>query len=233
MRRRQSKNTKNKSNAGQEKALVMQVKESNELMKYLIESMPKKSRNAIKSILARGQVSVNDRETTQFDQPLQIGDRVTIEWNKLTEEEKPIGLQILYEDEDIIVIHKDSGMLSITAGKETEVTAHRQLMDYVRRSEPKNRVFIVHRLDRDTSGVMVFAKTQEAKQTLQEGWHEITHERTYIALVEKQIKKPEGTITSWLKESKTLFMYSSPTPNGGQKAITHYKVLKSTHDYSL
>jgi 23S rRNA pseudouridine1911/1915/1917 synthase len=217
----------------QTKASQYTVEQPMELMEFLLTTLSNKGRNTIKSLLARGQVSVNHKETTKYNHPLKPGDVISIQRVKIIEEEKPIGLKILYEDDDILVINKESGLLSIAAGEEKELTAHHQLMEYVRRSHPKNRVFIVHRLDRDTSGVMLFAKNEKVKQALQETWQETVLERTYVALVEKQVKKPEGKIVSWLKESKTMLMYSSPTPNGGQEAITHYKVLQSTKDYSL
>jgi 23S rRNA pseudouridine1911/1915/1917 synthase len=216
-----------------EKESRFTVEQPSELMKFLITSMTHKSRNAIKSILARGQVSVNKHEITQYNHPLHTGDIVTVEWNKTLAEDKPLGLDILHEDDDIIVIHKEAGLLSIAGGKEKDLTAHKQLMEYVQKSDKKNRVFIVHRLDRDTSGVMVFAKHEKAKLTLQNNWQDAVLERSYVGLVERQVKKAKGTIESWLKESKTLMMYSSPTPNGGQQAITHYKVLEATNDYSL
>lgn len=148
-------------------------------------SMPNRGRNTIKGELARGQISVNQKETTKYNHPLQPGDVVTVEWVKAKEEEKPIGLKIVFEDEDILVINKESGLLSIAGGEQKELTAHRQLVEYVRRSDPNNRVFIVHRLDRDTSGLKLFAKNEKAKLTLQNNWQEAVLERTYIALVER------------------------------------------------
>jgi 23S rRNA pseudouridine1911/1915/1917 synthase len=106
-------------------------------------------------------------------------------------------------------------------------------MEHVRKANPRNRVFVVHRLDRDTSGVMMYAKSEKVQQALQNSWKESVPERTYVALVEGSVNKSEGTIQSWLKESKTLQVYSSPTPNGGQKAITHFKVLQRTNAFSL
>jgi 23S rRNA pseudouridine1911/1915/1917 synthase len=233
MSKQRTGNPKKPYQANREKESRFQIEQPSKLMDFLMKHISGKGRNAVKGILSRGQVSVNDKETTQFDHPLQTGDIVVIQWEKIMEEDKPLGLDILHEDDDLIVIIKEAGLLSISGGKETELTAHRQLMDYVRKAHPKNRVYIVHRLDRDTSGVMVFAKNEKTKQALQNNWQEAVTERTYIALVEKKVKKPEGKIVSWLLESKTLLMYSSPTPNGGQEAITHYKVLKSTNDYSL
>ncbi len=217
----------------QTKETILKVEQPAELMKFLIDELPKRGRNAIKGILSRGQVSINRQETTQFDHALKPGDLVNIVWNKVLDHEKPTALTILHEDEDIIVIHKEAGLLSIAGGKETELTAHRQLNDYVRKLDPKGRIYVVHRLDRDTSGVMVFAKNEKAKLTLQNNWQDMVFEKSYVALVEKKVKKQKGTIKSWLKESKTLLMYSSPYPNGGQEAITHYHVMDSTNDYSL
>ncbi|MEB3100729.1 RluA family pseudouridine synthase [Paenibacillaceae bacterium T2] len=210
-----------------------QVDQPSELMKFLLGHVTGKSRNAIKGMLARGQVSVNGKAATRHDHPLQAGDMVALYYGKIVVDFQPVGLQILHEDEAILVIHKEAGLLSIAGGEEKELTAYRQLMEHVRRKNPGGRVFVVHRLDRDTSGLMLFAKTGEAKQALQNAWQEAVLERSYIALVERQVKKTEGTIVSWLKETKTFKMYSSPSPNGGQEAITHYKVLQSSNDYSL
>jgi 23S rRNA pseudouridine1911/1915/1917 synthase len=209
------------------------VTEQIELMKFLLEKLAGKGRNQIKGILARGQISVEGKKTTQYNHLLEIGQTVAISWS-LVEDEKPIsGLKILFEDEDLIVINKEAGLLSIASEKEKNETAYHLLMEHVRRNHPKNRVFVVHRLDRDTSGVMMYAKSKEVQQILQNSWKESVQDRRYVALVEGAVQKPDGTITSWLTESKTLKMYSSPTPNGGQKAVTHYKVLQKNKNYSL
>jgi 23S rRNA pseudouridine1911/1915/1917 synthase len=204
-----------------------------ELLKFLIEQLAGKGRNTIKGALARGQISVNQKAVTIYNHQLKPGDQVAIDWSRTAEASQTVGLRIIHEDNDIIVIYKEAGLLSIAAGKEQDLTAHRQLMEHVRTANPKNRIYVVHRLDRDTSGVMLFAKNELAQQTLQNSWQDAVLERSYIALVERQVKKTEDTIVSWLKESRTLLMYSSPTPNDGQKAITHYRVLQSTRDYSL
>lgn len=216
-----------------EKTKQFTVKEPAELLAFLLASISDRGRNSIKSMLARGQISVNDRVVTAYNFPLQPGQTVSINKEKIVEEAPFIGLSIMHEDEDIIVIRKDAGLLSIASDKESELTAYRQLMAHVRMDNPNNRIFVVHRLDRDTSGVMMFAKSKEIQQTLQNSWQDIVKERTYIALVEGNVKKTEGTITSWLKETKTLKMYSSPYPNDGQYAVTHYKVLQANSGFSL
>ena len=208
------------------------VNEQTELLKYLYEVLSSRSRNSVKGILNRGQVLVNGKVSTQFNDLLNPGDKVQIHARVATDEVKMTGVTILHEDNDLIVIEKEPGLLSIASEDEKHLTAYRQLTDYVRSINPKNRIFVVHRLDRDTSGVMVFAKNKEVQQTLQNSWQESVHERAYIALVEGAVKK-DGTVTSWLTENKTFMVYSSPRPNDGKKAITHYKVLQSNRNFSL
>ncbi|AOZ92120.1 RluA family pseudouridine synthase [Paenibacillus crassostreae] len=209
------------------------VHEVSELLVFLVSTLSNEGRNSIKSMLARGQILVNGRPETAYNFPLQPGNTVTVSKGKIVEEIPLIGLRIMFEDDDIIVVNKEAGLLSVASAKENELTAYRQLTAHVRESNPNNRIFVVHRLDRDTSGVMMFAKNEEVKQTLQNSWQDSVKERTYIALVEGKIKKPEGTIKSWLKESSTLKMYSSPYPNDGQEAITHYKMIQSNNYFSL
>lgn len=208
------------------------VEEPTELLTYLYEVMSNRSRNSVKGILSRGQVFVNGTVSTQFNDSLQPGDRIEIRTRVATNDVGLTGVNILHEDDDLIVIEKEAGLLSIASHDEKLMTAYRQLTEYVRQIHPKNRIFVVHRLDRDTSGVMLFAKNKEAQQTLQNSWQESVQERAYVALVEGAVKK-DGTITSWLTESKTFMVYSSPHDNGGQKAITHYKVLQSNRNFSL
>ena len=223
------KKPKNKPNTPRNEEWT--VKEQTEVLEFLFKVMPSKSRNAVKGILKRGQIVVNDKPTTQFDDILQPGDLVQIR-TRVASGVKLKGIKILHEDDAVIVIDKDSGLLSMGSKKEKQMTAYRQLMEYVQSIHPNNRVFIVHRLDRDTSGVMIFARSKMIQQRLQKAWTETVQERSYIALVEGVVKK-DGTITSWLTEDKTYMMHSSPKPNHGQKAITHYKVLKTNRRFSL
>lgn len=208
------------------------VKEPTQLLTHLLEILSNRSRNSVKSILTRGQVKVNGKVTTKHNHPLLPGDQINIQFGKTASEVKMAGIEILHEDDDIIVIEKEAGLLSIASEKENTLTAYRQLMEHVRRSHPQNRIFVVHRLDRDTSGVMMFAKSKRIQQLLQNSWQESVQERTYIALVEGSVKQA-GTITSWLKESKTFLVYSSKRPNDGQKAVTHYQLIQSNRNFSL
>ncbi|MDD2306603.1 MAG: RluA family pseudouridine synthase [Prolixibacteraceae bacterium] len=215
------------------KEVAVKVSEATELMKFLIEKFPEKSRTTIKSMLAHKQVTVGDLVTTQFDFPLKRGQMVYL--NKKKTEEKPRfrGMRIVHEDADIIVIEKGNGLLSIATDKEKVKTAYSMLSEYVKRFDPKNLIFIVHRLDRDTSGLMMFAKSKKVQEALQKDWNESIIERSYVVVVEGVVEKAEGTITSWLKENKALVMYSSQNPDDGQKAVTNYKVLKTDKQFSL
>ncbi|MEG0551929.1 MAG: RNA pseudouridine synthase, partial [Carnobacterium sp.] len=162
------------------------------------------------------------------------GQRISIVSNKETiKEQALVGVSILFEDKDIIVINKEAGMLSMASKNEHDLTAYRQVTTYVKEDDKKNRVFVVHRLDRDTSGVMLFAKSEEIKLALQENWSESVKERIYTALVEGVIEKEEGTIDSWLTENKSMHVFSSPFDNGGKRAVTHYKKIKSNDAFTL
>ncbi|WP_271751448.1 RluA family pseudouridine synthase [Cohnella sp. JJ-181] len=209
------------------------VQEAGELLPFLLAKLSGQGRNAVKAILARGQVSVDGVSVTAYNHPLRPGATVSVSREKIEEAPPLIGLSILYEDDDLIVVAKEAGLLSIASPQETELTAYRQLTEHVRRTDPRSRIFVVHRLDRDTSGVMMFAKREEVQQSLQNNWQEAVTERTYVALVEGRVTRAEGTVSSWLKESKTLKMYSSPYPNDGQHAVTHYKTLEAKSQLSL
>ncbi|MGD9677066.1 MAG: RluA family pseudouridine synthase [Vulcanibacillus sp.] len=218
---------------GSKKNRRLQVSEPAELMIFLIERMPDKSRNNIKSLLARGQVLVNGKVVKQYNHLLLVGQEVLVDWSPIGDKEVEDVPKIIYEDDDYIVIDKPAGLLTIATDLEKENTAYHQLMNYVRKTNTENRIFIVHRLDRDTSGVILFAKNEEIKNLFQNGWKDIMVERAYVAVVEGQVRKKEDTIKSWLLETKTKLIYSSSKPGDGLEAITHYKVLKDTVNYSL
>lgn len=204
------------------------------LLSFLLKVMSKNSRNSVKSILTRGQVTVDGQMVKQHNYPLQPGQTVEILSNQAAlSKSKLTGVTILHEDEDIIVVNKEAGVLSVASTREKEMTAYRQLTEYVRNQSAKNQVFVVHRLDKGTSGVMLFAKNEKTQQALQNTWSESVKERTYTALVEGVLRKKAGTITSWLKESSAFKMYSSAVENGGQYAVTHYKTVQSNKEYSL
>lgn len=209
------------------------VEESTTLLPFLQKVLSHLSRNAVKSILTRGEVVVEGKAVTQHNHPLESGQTIMIYKDQKSLPTVFKGLTIIHEDQDLIVIEKESGLLSVSTLKENIVTAYRQLSDYVKAQHSKNRIFIVHRLDRDTSGVMIFAKSEHVKNKLQNSWKDMVKERTYIALVEGKVKKTEDTITSWLNETSTQLMYSSFKPDDGKKAVTHYKTIQSNQSFSL
>lgn len=218
---------------GQHKDTQLTVSEPAELMAFLIEKLPHKNRNNIKSLLKNRQVLIEGRVYTQFNHPLKPGQTVTVAGARAAEATQYRGLTILYEDPHLIIINKHAGLLSMATNKERDRTAYGMLSDYVKKENPKNKIYIVHRLDRETSGVMVFAKSEKVQRLMQESWNATTKQRTYVALVEGVPNPPQGTITSYLKESKALIVYSSQNPEHGQFSLTNYKVLKANEHFAL
>jgi RluA family pseudouridine synthase len=152
---------------------------------------------------------------------------------KTSTKHQPKGLTILYEDQDIIVVNKINGLLTMGTEREKENTAYFYLTDYVRKGNPRSRsrIFIVHRLDRDTSGVLVFAKTESVKRFLQDNWKDFI--KKYIAVVHGQLSEKDGIITSYLVENSVNRMYSVINPENGKFSKTGYKVLKENAKFSL
>jgi len=212
---------------------IYTVTENSTLLPFLIETFPNRGRNKVKAMLTHRQVKVEDKVVTRHDHPLAIGQSVTISAVGDGGKELLQGVRILHEDADIIVIDKPAGLLSMATDEERERTAYRALTDYVRRNDAQARIFIVHRLDRETSGVMMFAKRESVQQALQNAWKDVVQERAYAVLVEGRVGQKTGKIHSWLKESQTKTMYVSRKPGDGQEAITHYEVVQSSDDYSL
>lgn len=211
----------------------MVVKEASELMAFLVAQLPHKNRNNIKTLLRDGQIVVDGQTVTQYNHLLQVGQQVEVRREKGPATNAYKGLTIVFEDEHLIVIDKQEGLLSIATDTQKTNTAYYILSGHVKRQNPAAKVFIVHRLDRDTSGLMVFAKSEQAKKLLQESWQTAVEQRTYLAVTEGVLRQPEGTVRSYLQESKALVIYSSQNPNEGQLAITHYQTLKQTSRYSL
>jgi RluA family pseudouridine synthase len=146
---------------------------------------------------------------------------------------QPRGLKLLYEDKDILVIDKPSGLLTVGTDREKTRTAYSQLSDYVRKGNPKskNRIFIVHRLDRDTSGVLLFAKNETAKVVLQGGWD--ATEKKYLAVVHGRLSRKEGTISTYLTENSAHNVYSTTDPGKGKLSHTAYRVVKENKEFTL
>jgi 23S rRNA pseudouridine1911/1915/1917 synthase len=218
---------------GQRTDVKLTVSEPIELMAFLIAQLPHKNRSNIKSLLSNKQILIDGKVYTQFNHPLKAGQVVTVAGNRAPETSQYRGLTILYEDQSLIVINKQAGLLSMATNKERDRTAYGILSDYVKKENPKNKIFIIHRLDRETSGVMMFARSEQVQRLMQESWNATTKERTYVALVEGVPTPETGRITSYLRESKALIVYSSQNPDTGQLSITNYTVLKANNGYAL
>lgn len=188
------------------------------LLEYLISVMPDRKRTAIKSLLAHNQIAVNGLPVTQFDTPLKPGDEVKANLSREFRVFYNRRLKIVYEDNDIIVVNKGYGLLSMGNDKVKDGTAYSILQEYLKWQDPRNKLFIVHRLDRDTSGLMVFAKNVEAKERLQHNWNNMVLSRKYLAVVEGQPEPAEGEVRSYLAENSRYEVYSTDDPSEGQLA---------------
>lgn len=203
------------------------------LLDFLLLRLSNRSRNHVKSLLAHREVLVDGTVVTRYNHPLHKGQKICINQSAAREPKQKNVLDILYEDSEIIVINKPAGLLSVATDQEKQLTAYHMITEYVRRSDPRNRVFIVHRLDRDTSGVLLFAKSEKIKQDLQNNWSDLVLERCYAAIVEGTLNETSGRIRSWLKETKTHVVYSSHKAGDGLEAITNYEVTSQIAEYSL
>ncbi len=195
-----------------------------ELMQAKLGGM---SVTSIKQLLRARRVQVNGAITTRGDQALNAGDEVTILAQAGTTTLHHPKLSLVYEDDYLLVVNKKQGLLTVPTNPDSaETTALSILKAYVRRQHPRNNVYVVHRLDRETSGLLVFAKTPQLQEYMRTYWRQLVTKRTYIALAEGIFAEPQGTITTWLTEDKrNAMVYSSPVDDGGQKAVTHYEVL--------
>lgn len=203
------------------------------LLEFLFLNLNNQSKNNVKSLLTHREVLVDEKTVTQYDYPLKKGQTVRIVRSVDREAKQKDALQILFEDDELIVINKPAGLLSVAADNEKEKTAYHILTDYIRRRNPQGRIFVVHRLDRDTSGVLMFAKNERTKLALQDNWDSLVSQRGYVAVIEGQLNEKSGRIRSWLKQTTTLLMYSSKKPGDGLEAITNYNVIGETANYSL
>lgn len=203
------------------------------LLDYLLEVMSDRKRTTVKDFLKHNQVMVNGNVTRRWNLPLAVGDRVKVNTTREFQTFRNPRLHIVYEDDDIIVVNKGYGLLSVGTDRKHEGTAYWLLRDYVKRVNPRNKLFIVHRLDQQTSGLMLFAKTVEAKEALQHNWNNMVLERRYAAIVKGRPDPDKGVISSYLAENAAHEVYSTNDPREGKKAVTLYEVLKTRGGYSL
>lgn len=225
---------KNRRSASQpDRIVTWDVPETTTLLEFVEKRLADHSKTKVKSMLKHNQFAVNSMPTSQFDTPLEDGDKVSVNFTKSFRVFSSPRIKLVYEDNDILVINKGYGVLSMGTDNIKEGTAYSIMREYVKYSDPRAKVFIVHRLDRDTSGLMMLAKTMEAKDTMQHNWNNMVLNRKYVAVVEGVIPDDEGVVKSYLAETAQFEVYSTQDPTKGQLAITRYKVLKRSSGYTL
>ena len=209
---------------------VLKVAEGCQLMDFLMAKMGGMARSSVKQLLGQRRVKVGNAIQTRHDFMLKAGDIVTISSGRGNSQLTHPKLRIVYEDDDLIVVNKQPGLLTVAATPgSSETTAYSILRAYVKKQNARAGIYVVHRLDRETSGLLVFARSEELQHYMRQYWRELVTERTYIALTEGVLSPREGKITTWLTEDKrNAVVYSSPVDDGGDIAITNYKVLKTT-----
>lgn len=202
------------------------VNETSELYNYLRKILTNMSKNNIKSLLKNGNIYVNNKSITKYNYIVNNNDVITVGTAIKTSE---VNIKIIYEDDNIIVIDKPTKILTISNKNEKEETLYRKVSDYLKKQNKK--VFVIHRLDYDTSGVIMFAKNQKIQKLYQDNWNNLAKEREYTAVVEG-IANNKGHIESYLKQTKTLLVYSSKN-NDGYFSVTDYEKITNNDKYSL
>ncbi|MBF1628028.1 RluA family pseudouridine synthase [Prevotella sp.] len=215
----------------QEKYKHYKVRDNAPLLEWLLANLSE-SKSKVKATLQNRGIKVNSKCVTQFDYPLRAGDKVSVSKSKKNDLFRSRYVKIVYEDRFLVVIEKNIGILSMAAGH-SALNVKAVLDDYFHKSRQKCTAHVVHRLDRDTSGLMIYAKDMQTEQLLERDWHNIVYDRRYVAVVSGEMENDEGTIANWLKDNKAYVTYSSPVDNGGKYAVTHFHVLDRTVRHSL
>ena len=213
--------------------LVWTAAEESTLMQCLEAKLTDHKRTSIKALMKYNQVALNSMPTSQFDQPVHAGDTLSVNFTRPCVVFSHPRIKLVYEDNDIIVINKGSGILSVSTDNVKDGTAYSILRDYLKKKDPRLMLFVVHRLDRDTSGLMMFAKNVEAKEAMQHNWNNMVLGRRYVAVVEGKVEQEEGVVKSYLAETSQFEVYSTQNPDEGQLAITRFKRLQCNNGYSL
>ena len=221
---------------------IYKVQRSDTLMEFLLRKC-NTSRNNVKSLLVRKQVLVNGSVVTQYDFPLAKDDEVKLARRPMKESpaaNKPtvkkaasrprVTLKVIYEDEDFIAIDKPAGLLSVESDKDSEC-AYGYLLQAMQEQNKNARPFVLHRIDKETSGVLVFAKNIKIHSMLKMHWNELVQLREYVAVADGILEEKSGTITNYLKENVNNVVYATNDPTG-QKAVTHYEVTRE-HAHGL
>jgi 23S rRNA pseudouridine1911/1915/1917 synthase len=208
------------------------VKEENTLLPCLLELLAPQSKTAVKALLRRGQVWVNGTPVTHFNTPLNPGDKISISHEKGHVTFNHPQMKIVWEDDDLIVVDKKEGLLSVSDSPSQERTAYFLLSQYVKKINPRNKIFILHRLDKGTSGLMLFARNKNIQEYLRANWYTMITRRSYMAVTEGAPEKKEDTIVTYLAENNRMKVYCTD-PQHGKEAVSHYRTLKSNTKYTL
>ena len=207
-----------------EKGTILEV-----AAKILTDHTPTK----LKSMLKHNQFAVNNMPTSQYDFEVHEGDVFSVNFTQSFKVFKNPRVELVYEDEHILVINKGYGVLSMGTDTKKDGTAYSIMREYVKYHNPLAKVFIIHRLDRDTSGLMMMAKSIQAKEIMQHNWNNMVINRKYVAVVEGAVEQKEGVVKSYLAENSQYEVYSTNDATKGQLAVTRYKCLKASANYSL
>lgn len=219
------------NNYNRERYTHYTVKEAAPLLEWLLNHLGQSKSKTKATLQGRG-IKVDDKVVTQFDFALLPGMKVSVSNTKKNDVFKSRYLKIVYEDQYIVVIEKNVGILSM-AGGHRALNVKAVLDDYFLKSHQKCRAHVVHRLDRDTSGLMIYAKDMQTEQVLEHEWHQIVYDRRYVAVLSGEMEQNEGTVANWLKDNKAYVTYSSPVDNGGKYAVTHFFTLDRKDGHSL
>ncbi len=202
------------------------------LLEWLLANIKGESKTKVKQTLQGRGIKVDGKTVTQFDYALRPGMKVSVSKSKKNDTFKSRYVKIVYEDRYLVVVEKNIGILSMAAGH-SSLNVKTVLDDYFRKSRQNCQAHVVHRLDRDTSGLMIYAKDKQTELALEREWHKTVFDRRYVAVVSGEMEEDEGTIANWLKDNKAYITYSSPIDNGGKYAVTHFHTLDRTTDHSL
>ena len=212
------------------------VTKSAKLLEYLYEIMPDTPKKNVKAILAHHCVSIDGAPVSQFDFEVAKDDVIIISKQPIHPKQTKLDFEIIYEDNEMIVINKPYGMLSVASDKEKSNTAYRLVTSYVQSFDKHNRVYVVHRIDRETSGVLMFAKNEELKNQLQDNWNDCAIYRGYYAICDGIFKEKTGTLKAFLKLNSANMMsivHDARDRRGAYFCVTNYKVINEKDDYSL
>jgi len=206
------------------------VKENNTLLPFLFATLNEQSKSSVKAMLGHGQISVNGQVTAQFDMPLQPNDTVTISFERGKVAFNHPLLKIVWEDNFLILVQKKEGLLSVGNPRERDLTAMQLLSNYVRKTDSRNKIFVLHRLDKDTSGLMLFARNKGIQETFQNGWNRLVKMHAFAAVVEGVPEKKSDLLLTqdWTDATESRIIVAE-----GEDAIARYEVKKHNEQYAL